>query len=159
MSTCPQCLEVNPPSAHFCAACGARLLERPEETTGSLDVIDPSVLVQEEGTESMEPAPTGGYGYLMIQIGQEAGSWFQLDRKIMSIGRHPDSDIFLNDVTVSRRHAEVELRDEGYYIKDAGSLNGTYVDRERVEEEKLCPGNEIQIGKFRLLFLQQGQGS
>ncbi|MEX6430262.1 MAG: FHA domain-containing protein [Ferrimicrobium sp.] len=100
--------------------------------------------------------PAGGCGYLMIQMGQEAGSWFRLDRATMSIGRHPDSDIFLNDVTVSRRHAEVALRGDEYYIKDAGSLNGTYVNRERVEEERLCPGNEIQIGKFRLLFLRQG---
>ncbi|WP_298207947.1 FHA domain-containing protein [Ferrimicrobium sp.] len=157
MSVCPQCREVNPPSAHFCAACGARLFENPEETTGSLDIVDPTLLSHQGALESIEPPPVGGYGYLMIQIGQEAGSWFQLDRKVMSIGRHPDSDIFLNDVTVSRRHAEVSLRGDGYYIKDAGSLNGTYVDRERVEEEKLCPGNEIQIGKFRLLFLQQRQ--
>jgi RNA polymerase subunit RPABC4/transcription elongation factor Spt4 len=158
VSVCPQCQEVNPPAARFCAACGSRLLELPEETTGSLDVVDPGLLQQDDAMENIAQAPAGGYGFLMIQIGQEAGSWFQLDRQTMSIGRHPDSDIFLNDVTVSRRHAEITLRDDEYYIKDAGSLNGTYMNRERVEEEKLCPGNEIQIGKFRLLFLRQGQG-
>lgn len=156
MSVCPQCHEVNPPSARFCAACGSRLFELPEETTGSLDVVDPALLVAGDSAENLEPEPAGGYGFLMIQIGQEAGSWFQLDRRTMSIGRHPDSDIFLNDVTVSRRHAEITLRDGEYYIKDAGSLNGTYMNRERVEEEKLCPGSEIQIGKFRLLFLRRG---
>jgi hypothetical protein len=134
------------------------LLELPEETTGSLDVVDPGLLQQDDAMENIAQAPAGGYGFLMIQIGQEAGSWFQLDRQTMSIGRHPDSDIFLNDVTVSRRHAEITLRDDEYYIKDAGSLNGTYMNRKRVEEERLCPGNEIQIGKFRLLFLRQGQG-
>jgi hypothetical protein len=154
MSVCPRCSEVNPPSAHFCSACGSSLFERPDETTGSMEVLDATLLgIRSAESEGIEPE--GGYGYLMIQMGQEAGSWFQLDRSTMSIGRHPDSDIFLNDVTVSRRHAEVTLKGDDYYIKDAGSLNGTYVDRERVEEEKLCPGNEIQIGKFRMLFLRQ----
>lgn len=89
----------------------------------------------------------------MLQGGQEAGSWFRIDRPVTTIGRHPESDIFLNDVTVSRRHAEILYTDGEFHLKDVGSLNGTYVDRERVDDATLAPGTEIQIGKFRFLFL------
>ncbi len=67
-------------------------------------------------------------------------------------GRHPESDIFLDDITVSRRHAEIERRGEGYVVRDVGSLNGTYLNRERIEEAALENGDEVQIGKFKLVF-------
>ncbi len=74
-------------------------------------------------------------------------------------GRHPDSDIFLDDVTVSRRHAEIVVVGDGFLVRDVGSLNGTYVNRERIDEAPLANGDELQIGKFKLVFLQGGSDS
>jgi pSer/pThr/pTyr-binding forkhead associated (FHA) protein len=76
-----------------------------------------------------------------------------MDADVTHIGRHPDSDIFLDDITVSRRHAELRRGAEGFALHDVGSLNGTYVNRERVEQADLHSGDEIQIGKFKLVFL------
>ena len=75
-----------------------------------------------------------------------------LDAAVTTAGRHPESDIFLDDVTVSRRHAEFRKTDDGFAVRDVGSLNGTYVNRERIDEIDLAPGDEVQIGKFRLVF-------
>ena len=85
--------------------------------------------------------------------GPNAGSRFLLDHDFTSAGRHPDSDIFLDDVTVSRRHAEFYRHGDRFTVRDVGSLNGTYVNRERIEEAELFGGDEVQIGKFRLLFM------
>ena len=85
--------------------------------------------------------------------GPNAGSRFRLDADLTTAGRHPDSDIFLDDVTVSRRHAEFYRQGNRFTVRDVGSLNGTYVNRERIEEAELTGGDEVQIGKFRLLFL------
>ncbi len=99
-----------------------------------------------------EATPPGG-ALLLAHIGPEAGSWFALDREETNIGRHPDSDIVLNDVTVSRRHAVIRRLDGHYTLEDAASLNGTYLDRNRIDSAALSHGNEIQIGKFRFLFV------
>ena len=94
-----------------------------------------------------------GSALLVVKRGPNAGSRFLLDRSTTSAGRHPDSDIFLDDVTVSRRHAEFR-RDAGeFVVVDVGSLNGTYVNREPVDTAVLANGDEVQIGKFRLVFL------
>ena len=99
-----------------------------------------------------------GMALLVVRRGPNAGSRFLLDRDTTSAGRHPDSDIFLDDVTVSRRHAEFR-RDAGdFVVVDVGSLNGTYVNREPVDTAVLANGDEVQIGKFRLVFLT-GPGS
>jgi pSer/pThr/pTyr-binding forkhead associated (FHA) protein len=90
---------------------------------------------------------------LVVVRGPNAGSRFLLDDDFTSTGRHPDSDIFLDDVTVSRRHAEFYRQGDRFTVRDVGSLNGTYVNRERIEEAGLVGGDEVQIGKFRLLFL------
>ncbi len=74
----------------------------------------------------------------------------------MTIGRHPESDVFLDDVTVSRRHAEVRFEEGGYWAHDVGSLNGTYLNRQRIDNAPLSSGDEVQVGKFRLLFLAPG---
>ncbi len=74
----------------------------------------------------------------------------------MKAGRHPESDIFLDDITVSRRHVEISPTDGGYSVRDVGSLNGTYVNRERIDEVRLAPGDEVQIGKFKLVYLVAG---
>jgi len=94
-----------------------------------------------------------GVGMVVVRRGPNQGSSFMLDRTVTSLGRHPDSDIFLDDVTVSRRHAEITRSDRGYEVRDAGSLNGTYVDHERVELAPLRDLNEIQIGRFVLTFV------
>lgn len=108
---------------------------------------------------SNEPADTGverlspGTALLVVKRGPNAGSRFLLDQPTTSAGRHPDSDIFLDDVTVSRRHAEFRLADNEFQVVDVGSLNGTYVNREPVDTATLSSGDEVQIGKFRLVFL------
>jgi len=94
-----------------------------------------------------------GSALLLVMRGPNAGSRFRLDGDLTTAGRHPDSDIFLDDVTVSRRHAEFYRHGARFTVRDVGSLNGTYVNRERIEEAELAGGDEVQIGKFRLLFL------
>jgi pSer/pThr/pTyr-binding forkhead associated (FHA) protein len=89
----------------------------------------------------------------VVKRGPNAGSRFLLDQDVTTAGRHPDSDIFLDDVTVSRRHAEFRREGSGYTVHDVGSLNGTYVNRERVDAAPLSGGDEVQIGKFRLVYL------
>ncbi len=94
----------------------------------------------------------------MVKRGPNAGSRFLLDAKVTTAGRHPESDIFLDDVTVSRRHAEF-VRDGGaFLVRDVGSLNGTYLNRERIEAAALAGGDEVQIGKYRLVFLTSPRG-
>ena len=100
----------------------------------------------------------GGVALLVVRKGPNEGSKYMLDAEVTRAGRHPDSDIFLDDITVSRRHAEVIRRADGFHVVDVGSLNGTYVNRDRVEEAKLSNGDELQIGKFKLVFFT-GQGN
>lgn len=100
----------------------------------------------------VEGLPAGS-ALLVVKRGPNAGSRFLLDQATTSAGRHPDSDIFLDDVTVSRRHAEFRLDSAEFQVVDVGSLNGTYVNREPVDSAVLANGDEVQIGKFRLVFL------
>ncbi len=149
---CKECGEDVPGEANFCPSCGAALSVAEagtDDTTASIEVgaLDPL----HEVDEFPELAP--GMGMLVVVRGPNAGSRFLLDRDTTTVGRHPDSDIFLDDVTVSRRHAEL-LRDEhGTTLKDLGSLNGTYVGGDRVDERHLAMGDELQIGRFKLLYL------
>lgn len=103
---------------------------------------------------------SSGTALLVVKRGPNAGSRFLLDKDKVTAGRHPESDIFLDDVTVSRRHAEFRRTSEGYEVADIGSLNGTYVNREPIEISPLTNGDEVQIGKFRLVYLSgdQAQG-
>ena len=114
------------------------------------------------GVSGVDSLPAGS-ALLVVKRGPNAGSRFLLDRDTTSAGRHPDSDIFLDDVTVSRRHAEFRRDGAEFVVVDVGSLNGTYVNRERVEAATLSNGDEVQIGKFRLVFLtgprDAGQGA
>ena len=100
---------------------------------------------------------SAGSALLVVKRGPNAGSRFQLDRDKITAGRHPESDIFLDDVTVSRRHAEFRRTAGGFEVADIGSLNGTYVNREPIEVSTLSNGDEVQIGKFRLVFLSGDQ--
>lgn len=106
----------------------------------------------ESTVSGVEGLPAGS-ALLVVKRGPNAGSRFLLDQPITSAGRHPDSDIFLDDVTVSRRHAEFRLEKNEFHVVDVGSLNGTYVNREPVDSAVLANGDEVQIGKFRLVFL------
>lgn len=116
----------------------------PVESAGEVDIDDISVNI-----DDLDP----GMGLLVVKRGPNAGSRFMLDQDVTSAGRHPDSEIFLDDITVSRRHAEFVRTGERYLVRDVGSLNGTYLNRERVEESPLSSGDEVQIGKFKLVFL------
>jgi len=97
-----------------------------------------------------------GQALLVVQRGPNAGSKFLIDKDVTTAGRHPESDIFLDDVTVSRRHAEFRREDSTFTVRDVGSLNGTYVNRQRVETTLLANGDELQIGKFKLTFFMGG---
>ena len=99
------------------------------------------------------PSLPPGIALLVVRRGPNAGARFLLDHDVTTSGRHPDSDIFLDDVTVSRRHAEFHRGGAGFTVRDVGSLNVTYVNRERVESATLSNGDEVQIGKFRLVFI------
>jgi pSer/pThr/pTyr-binding forkhead associated (FHA) protein len=93
-----------------------------------------------------------GSALLIAHTGPNAGARFLLDSEVTTAGRHPNADIFLDDVTVSRRHAEFRRAGKGFEVVDAGSLNGTYVNHDRVDHVALRNGSEVQIGKFRLTF-------
>ena len=120
----------------------AELLNESDQQSGSA----------EAGVSGVEGRPEG-QALLVVKRGPNAGSRFLLDQATTSAGRHPDSDIFLDDVTVSRRHAEFRTEGESFTVVDVGSLNGTYVNREPVDSANLANGDEVQIGKFRLVFL------
>ncbi len=158
---CTQCGQELPDDAKFCSACGspvqggdraAPTKQGVEATTASIDV---GLFDQQEGLEGL-PDLEPGTGMLVVVRGPNAGSRYLLDRDVTTIGRHPDSHIFLDDVTVSRRHAEVTRQDEGLTARDLGSLNGTYVNGDRVEERLLRSGDEVQVGRFKLLFVGAG---
>ncbi len=150
---CNQCGHRNPASSNFCSSCGA-VLEHVsgEDTTITFRPTEVVGDVDEEVSVSLDDLPDGT-GMLVVKRGPNAGSRFMLDNEITRVGRHPDSDIFLDDITVSRRHAEFVRQGRGYVVRDVGSLNGTYLNRERLEESPLSNGDEVQIGKFKLVFL------
>ena len=153
---CNQCGHRNPPSSAFCSSCGSPLDSLADRTV-TLTAIDP--LQEAPGAEDDIVIPVGQLptevGVLIVRAGAQAGERFQLVDLVTRLGRHPDSEIMLDDITVSRRHAEVQRTAEGYMVADSGSLNGTYVNQERVERAALRHGDEVQIGKFRLVFFER----
>jgi pSer/pThr/pTyr-binding forkhead associated (FHA) protein len=152
---CTQCGHRNPGNARFCASCGTQLEQSGgEEHTITLTPVDADT--PEEMDLRIEDIPVGA-ATLVVTRGPGAGSRFLLDADVVRAGRHPDSDIFLDDVTVSRHHAEVVRRGSSFSVRDVGSLNGTYVNRTRIEDEAgLTTGDEVQIGRFKLVFLTGG---
>ena len=112
---------------------------------------DPERPLNEEDAAAVDALPRGS-ALLVVQRGPSAGSRFLLDMDVVTAGRHPDSEIFLDDVTVSRRHAEFRRGPDGFTVRDVGSLNGTYVNRDRIDSKVLSGGDEVQIGKFRLVY-------
>jgi hypothetical protein len=140
-------------------------MTRPDDEYPPLDVtstlhmgsLDEVLEGADVGDEALPGRVAGslppGMALLVVRRGPNAGARFLLDHDVTTSGRHPDSDIFLDDVTVSRRHAEFHRGPAGFTVRDVGSLNGTYVNRERVESATLSNSDEVQIGKFRLVFI------
>jgi pSer/pThr/pTyr-binding forkhead associated (FHA) protein len=165
MLLCTACGHANTDDARFCSQCGTRLepvAAAANETTAAIGAI--RVESPEEGQLSDADAAAvdalpEGCALLVVQRGPGAGSRFLLDSDVVSAGRHPDSDIFLDDVTVSRRHAEFHRSPDGFSVTDVGSLNGTYVNRDRIDTVSLQGGDEVQIGKYRLVFFASHLGS
>ncbi len=173
---CTQCGQQNPEDSRFCARCGAPVsgpagdngLGVDSTSTisltaldGALDADAPPDDSEHEGSGALEALPPGS-ALLVVKRGPNAGSRFLLDADVTTAGRHPESDIFLDDVTVSRRHAEFAREGGGFLVRDVGSLNGTYLNRERIEVAGLAGGDEVQIGKYRLVFLtgpRAGEGT
>jgi len=155
---CHNCGHRNPEGVNFCSSCGHTLLADGDDATITLQALQPS----EEGDSAEEhPDVTlvevpHGAGVLVVTRGPNIGARHLLGDSVVKAGRHPESDIFLDDITVSRRHAEISPVDGGYKVRDVGSLNGTYLNRERIDEARLAPGDELQIGKFKLVYLVAG---
>ncbi|GAB3973481.1 hypothetical protein GCM10029978_052930 [Actinoallomurus acanthiterrae] len=169
---CTQCGHANPEDARFCSQCGTPLTRSaapppppmPGEPGDSTSTISLGAVPDvEPGGDELSPdqmaveALPPDTALLVVKRGPNAGSRFLLDSDKTTAGRHPESDIFLDDVTVSRRHAEFYRRGSQFSVRDVGSLNGTYVNRERIDEAGLSGGDEVQIGKFRLVFLTNPQ--
>ncbi|MHB8450035.1 MAG: FHA domain-containing protein [Mycobacteriales bacterium] len=163
---CTRCGQQNPSEARFCARCGAALV-RPGDPVGAEGASDQTSTLtlgaftgtevpdseEDSGPLDVIEALLPGTALLVVRRGPNAGSRFLLDAEVTSAGRHPESDIFLDDVTVSRRHAEFRRERGGFTVRDVGSLNGTYLNRERIDIAELTGGDEVQIGKFRLVFM------
>lgn len=150
---CTNCGHRNPEGSNFCASCGTPLAEGAgSDTTVNFMPAELESDLEEEVHISPEELE-GGRGVLIVKRGPNAGSKFFVDSESAAVGRSPDSDIFLDDITVSRRHVELHRGRDTFTLKDVGSLNGTYVNKERVEQAELRSGDEIQIGKFKIIFL------
>lgn len=153
---CNQCGHRNPPESTFCSSCGSPL-DSLDDRTITLVAVDP--LQDAPGPSDDVIVPVGELpneiGVLIVRAGAQAGARFTLDEPVTRLGRHPNSEISLDDITVSRRHAEIEQTSDGYIASDAGSLNGTYVNQERIDKMLLRHGDELQIGKFRLVFFER----
>jgi len=151
---CPECGFANDDGAAYCQRCGAFLAqtEPPPGVTTATYKVDESGDVE---VVELQDVIAGGAA-LVIRAGSgREGESFPLARDRMSVGRSPESDVFLDDVTVSRDHALVVRRGSEYYLDDCGSLNGTYINRRRIESQRLSDGDELQIGKYKLAFLSR----
>ena len=155
---CNRCGHRNPPTSAFCSSCGA-VLDIREDHTVILAKVDP--LQDAIGTEDnlivdLDEIQAGD-AILVVRSGEEEGQHFRLGTQVVTIGRHEDSDIALDDITVSRRHSEIQ-RSEGHcVVRDVGSLNGTYLNGERIDVAELAHGDELQVGKYHLVYLESAE--
>ncbi|MDN4161945.1 FHA domain-containing protein [Nocardioides abyssi] len=168
MPFCTACGRQNPDDARFCSQCGTKLVTADESTAPATPVGqgDSTATIQiglgdktETSDRQLNPvdaaavdALPAGHALLVVQRGPGSGSRFLLDSDVVTAGRHPESEIFLDDVTVSRRHAQFDRTGDTFTVSDVGSLNGTYVNRDRIDKVQLKDGDEVQIGKYRLVF-------
>ena len=148
---CPECGFQNPEAANYCTKCGA-LLVRDESGADTTMSYTPEE-GDEESADILEEIKTEGPALVVRSGGGRAGEHFLLEQESTTVGRSPDCDIFLDDVTVSRRHALVKRSNDQFLIEDQGSLNGTFLNRRRIESGGLEDGDEVQIGKYKLTFL------
>ena len=150
---CPECGFQNPEAANFCARCGALLVKdapAPDTTqtfTPDDDELDPAGALEDTGVQ--------GPALVVRSGGGRAGETFHPDREHTTIGRSPECGVFLDDVTVSRKHAVLIEENGRFWIEDQGSLNGTFLNRKRIERAELSDGDELQVGKYRLTFLSR----
>jgi pSer/pThr/pTyr-binding forkhead associated (FHA) protein len=151
---CPECGFANAEGANYCQKCGAFLAEADKQKgdttaayeldeTGELKPVDMAQVAAEGATLAIRSG------------GGRAGEVFAVAGERMTIGRSPEAEVFLDDVTVSRNHALLVRRRDGLYIDDLGSLNGTYVNRRRIESHRLQNGDELQVGKYKLTYLER----
>lgn len=169
MPFCTACGRQNPDDARFCSQCGTKLVTADETTAPATPPVgqgDSTATIQiglgeksETSDRQLNPvdaaavdALPAGHALLVVQRGPGSGSRFLLDADVVTAGRHPESEIFLDDVTVSRRHAQFDRDGDTFTVSDVGSLNGTYVNRDRIDKVQLKDGDEVQIGKYRLVF-------
>ncbi len=155
---CSNCGAENAEGANFCQNCGTPLAAQTQvhqpasSTTATYRVGETGELIPVD----LESLAAHGHAAVVIRSGgNRVGESFALEGDRMTVGRRPDSDVFLDDVTVSRDHALVVKRGGDFYLDDLGSLNGTYVNRRRIESHRLGDGDELQIGKYKLTFLQR----
>jgi pSer/pThr/pTyr-binding forkhead associated (FHA) protein len=152
---CPECGFINSPGANFCQKCGAHL-DADDQQGGDQTTI--TYKVGETGElqpVDVEQVAAEGGALVIRSGGGRAGESFGIAGERMTIGRSPDAGVFLDDVTVSRNHALLVKRRDGLYLDDLGSLNGTYVNRRRIESHKLQHGDELQVGKYKLTYLDR----
>jgi FHA domain/zinc-ribbon domain len=151
---CTRCGHPNRDEARYCAKCGAPLQDDP---TVSLTPVEAEDEAHEEFPfphDELQP----GQALVLVKRGPNAGSTFLMEDDVTTVGRAADSAVFLDDVTVSRAHAVFERRSAGeWFVRDVGSLNGTYVNGEQVDETKLASRDEVQIGRFKLVFFAAGE--
>jgi pSer/pThr/pTyr-binding forkhead associated (FHA) protein len=149
---CQECGFQNPEAANYCARCGALLVKE----DGGTEATQTFTAEEADDTpaDALEDLGITGPALVVRSGGGRAGETFHPERET-TIGRSPDCGIFLDDVTVSRKHAVVTERDGSFFVEDQGSLNGTFVNRKRVESAQLDDGDELQIGKYRLTFLNR----
>ena len=150
---CPECGFANADGANYCQRCGAFLAgaSTPGATTATYRIGETGEI------EEIKLDDHAGHGATLVirSGGGRAGESYQLDGDRITVGRRPDSDVFLDDVTVSRDHAVIVRRGSDFYLDDCGSLNGTYVNRRRIESHRLGDGDELQVGKYKLAFLSR----
>lgn len=161
---CAVCDQGLAPTDHFCSACGAPVDqfvgELGIELTGAItSIINTGTGPAAVGSGVHRDLPSGA-AMLVVHRGPGEGTEYSLapSSEVIIVGRAEECDVFLDDVTVSRRHAEFRHGAQGWNLQDVGSLNGTYVNRVRVEDQKLRGGDEVQIGKFRFIFLVGVEG-
>ncbi len=168
MPFCSQCGSQNSDNARFCSQCGSPLAPAtsgsgeatPNDSTATITFGGQAAAPSDQDERaSLAPADAAavdalpaGSALLVVQRGPGAGSRYLLDSDLSTVGRHPESDIFLDDITVSRRHVEFRREGSTFRVHDVGSLNGTYVKGDRVDDAELQNGDEVRIGKFRLIF-------
>ncbi|MBE0416253.1 MAG: FHA domain-containing protein [Coriobacteriia bacterium] len=149
MTTCPACGDhLEEPRPSECPSCGARL-------EGATEAFAPIGAEDEQAVEA-RAAETFAGPVLMVRKGPEVGERLFIDRPRLTVGRDPECDIFLNDITVSRSHAVLEMVGSEVSIRDVGSLNGTYVNGVRVDKASLADGDIVQVGKFQMVFMNRG---